>query len=513
MDNHTYKTLSKRELLAFFAMIVGMFMAILDIQIVASSLSVIGAGLSASIDELSWVQTSYIIAEVIIIPATGFLSRLLSTRILYFVATLGFTIMSVGCSIAWNIESMIVCRTLQGLFGGAMIPTAFATSFMIFPPTQRAKVSIVIGLVVTMAPTLGPTIGGYITEISSWHLMFLVNVVPGVFVCVIILLYANFDKPNHDLMNNFDYLGLFLMIMSLGSLQYVIEEGSKLGWFESNLIIMLTITIILGFCWLIYNELKVSNPILDLHAFKNKNFALGCLYSSIIGVGLYGSVYIMPLFLFRVAGMTSLQIGLVMMVTGIFQFVSAPLAGRLYATGIDKRLMLAIGLSLFGCGCYLNSFLTPESRFDELFLPQAVRGFALMFCFIPINDIALGTILRENVSNASGLYNLMRNLGGAIGLAIINLKITDNTKIYSQYLNSNITVNDFDKLLPIQGMLDGRVQDSSLSGVAFLNQIVQRDAFIIASNNILIDVAMLFFISIIFLPLADNIVAKVDSGH
>lgn len=510
MQNHTYKKLSKTDLLAFFAMIIGMFMAILDIQIVASSISVIGAGLSASIDELSWVQTSYIIAEVVVIPATGFLSRLLSTRILYFIATLGFTIMSIGCSIAWNIESMIVCRTLQGLFGGAMIPTAFATSFMIFPPAQRAKVSIVIGLVVTMAPTLGPTIGGYITDISSWHLMFLVNVVPGIFVCTIVMLYANFDEPHFELLNNFDYLGLFLMVVSLGSLQYVIEEGSKLGWFESNLIITLTIVIILGFVFLVYNELKIINPILDLHAFKNKNFAFGCMYSSVIGVGLYGSVYIMPLFLYRVAGMTSLQIGLVMMVTGIFQFVSAPLAGRLYATGIDKRLMLAIGLSLFGFGCYLNSFLTPESRFGELFLPQAVRGFALMFCFIPINDIALGTIPIKEVSNASGLYNLMRNLGGAIGLAIINLKITDNTKIYSQYLNENITTSNIDYL---EMLFDGKVQDSALVGVAFVNQLVQRDAFIIASNNVLIDVAMLFFISILFLPLTDNIVAKVDAAH
>jgi len=512
VNDADYKQLSTTDLLAFFAMIIGMFMAILDIQIVASSLAVVGAGLSASIDELSWVQTSYIIAEVIIIPATGFLSRLLSTRILYFIATCGFTVMSVACSMAWNIESMIVFRALQGLFGGAMIPTAFATSFMIFPPAKRATVSIVIGLVVTMAPTLGPTIGGYITEISSWHLMFIVNVIPGIFVCTVILLYANFDKPNYDLLNNFDYFGVFLMVMSLACTQYVIEEGSRLGWMESDLIICLLCLVIGGLIGLVYTELTVSNPILNLRAFKNKNFSLGCLYSSIIGIGLYGAVYLLPLFLYRIAGMNALQIGIVMIITGMFQFISAPIAGKIYSTGIDKRLMLSIGLILFGFGCYLNSNLTPESRFDEFFLPQAVRGFALMFCFIPVNDIALGTMPRNEVQNASGLYNLTRNLGGAIGLAIINTVLTGNTKRYSQYLNNGITITDADKTLTFYELLNNNVVDPEIASFAMLNQIVQRDAFIIAINNIFIAIALIFIAGLLVLPFANNTQTKIE-GH
>ena len=222
MNNDDTQEVSSRTIIAFFAMVVGMFMAILDIQIVASSLSVIAAGLSASGDELSWIQTSYLIAEVIIIPITGFAARVLSTRISYFIAALGFTIMSVLCSMAWNIESMIVFRALQGFFGGAMIPTAFGIIFIIFPKRLQVRVGMIVGLVVTVAPTIGPTLGGYITEFSSWHFMFLLNVIPGVFVCVISYMYIDFDKPNYRLLKNFDFLGAILLAVSLGCFQYML---------------------------------------------------------------------------------------------------------------------------------------------------------------------------------------------------------------------------------------------------------------------------------------------------
>lgn len=511
------KPLTTKNKIAFFAMIVGMFMAILDIQIVASSLSVIGAGLSASQDELSWVQTSYIIAEVIIIPIAGFLARLLSTRISYFIAAFGFTIMSVMCALAWNIESMIIFRALQGLFGGAMIPTVFATTFMIFPAKQRPTVTIIIGLTVTIAPTLGPTIGGYITDIASWHFMFLVNVIPSIFVCTAVFLYADFDKPNYDLLKNFDYLGITLMIVSLGSLQYILEEGVPKGWFDSNLIISLSCISIIGFIWLVIRELTTANPILDLTTFANKNFSLGCLYAFILGVGLYGAVYILPLFLYRVAGMNTLQIGMTMAVTGAFQFISAPIAGKLYETNIDKRLMAAMGFIIFAYGCYLNSKLTLDAHFWEFFAPQALRGFALMFCFVPINNLALGSVERHKVQNASGLYNLMRNLGGAIGLAVINSTLIDNTKIFGQYLNNNITntnINAINTINTISAGLKGEVWDAKLAALSMVNQLVQRQAFVLAINDAFITIALIFLFSVLLLPFADDLtIRETTTGH
>lgn len=498
--------LTSKQLLAFFAMVVGMFMAILDIQIVASSLSKIAAGLSASGDELSWVQTSYLIAEVIIIPVTGFSSRLLSTRISYFIAALGFTIMSVLCALAWNIESMIVFRAFQGFFGGAMIPTAFGVIFVIFPRHMRAKVSMIIGLVVTVAPTLGPSLGGYITEYSSWHFMFLMNVIPGIFVCITVFLYVDFDKPNYKLLQNFDLIGILLMAATLGALQYVLEEGNKKDWLDDGSILSLTIFVCAGFIFLIMRELTFSNPIVDLGAFKNKNFTFGCIYSFILGVGLYGAVYIMPLFLFQIAGYNTVQIGVTMFVTGAFQFVSAPLAGKLFGSGIDKRIVVAIGYATFGLGCYLNSFLTADAGYWEFFIPQMVRGLALMFCFMPINDLALGTMKKSEVQNASGLYNLTRNLGGAIGLAIINSLINSKSKIFTQAMGENMSLTSpqvMERLDAGTQMLYGKVDDPELVAFVLLDNLVAREAFIIAINNIYVIISLLFFSSLLLLPFTE----------
>ena len=498
---------SPRTIIAFFAMTVGMFMAILDIQIVASSLSVIAAGLSASGDELSWIQTSYLIAEVIIIPITGFAAKLLSTRISYFIAALGFTVMSILCSLAWNIESMIVFRALQGFFGGAMIPTAFGVVFIIFPKRMHTKVTMIVGLVVTVAPTIGPTLGGYITEVSSWHFMFLLNVIPGIFVCTIVYQYVDFDKPNYKLLKNFDFLGIILMAVSLGALQYVLEEGNKKGWLEDNYILFLSILVVITFVWLLIRELTCKNPIIDLSSFKNKNFSFGCIYSFILGVGLYGVVYLLPLFLFTIAGYNTLQIGITMVVTGIFQFASAPLAGKMVDIGVDKRIILALGFATFAFGCYLNSFLTAESKYWEMFVPQMVRGLALMFCFMPINDLALGTMRKDEVQNASGLYNLTRNLGGAIGLAIINSLIISNSKIYAQSMKENMSFTSQqvqEKIKFFIQMLIGKVNDPDTAAVMLLNDVVEREAFIIAINNVFVIIAILFCLGMIIIPFSST---------
>ena len=498
---------SPKTILAFFAMVVGMFMAILDIQIVASSLSVIAAGLSASGDELSWIQTSYLIAEVIIIPITGFAARLLSTRISYFIAAFGFTVMSVLCALAWNIESMIIFRALQGFFGGAMIPTAFGAVFVIFPKRMHGKVTMIIGLVVTVAPTIGPTLGGYITEAISWHFMFLLNVIPGVFVCTTVFRYVDFDKPNYKLLKNFDFLGILLMILSLGSLQYVLEEGNKKDWLQDNHLLFLSILVVVTFVWLLIRELTCKNPIIDLSAFKNKNFSFGCVYSFILGVGLYGSVYLLPLFLFTIAGYNTLQIGITMIVTGVFQFVSAPLAGKMFDSGMDKRIILTIGFATFAYGCYLNSFLTADAAYWELFIPQMVRGLALMFCFMPINDLALGTMPKDEVQNASGLYNLTRNLGGAIGLAIINSLIISKSQIYAQSMKDNMPITSpqvQERLEFFTQSLIGRVNDPETAAFQLLDNVVMREAFVIAINNVFVIIAMLFCMGMILIPFSST---------
>lgn len=508
--------ITSKNILIFFAMALGMFMAILDIQIVASSLSIIGAGLSASSSELSWIQTAYLIAEVMIIPVTGFLSRLLSVRIAYFIATAGFTVMSFCCSIAWNIESMIIFRGLQGLFGGAMIPTVFGTIFIIFPRRLHAKVGMVIGLIVTVAPTLGPTLGGYITEHLSWHFMFLINIIPGIFVCFVSWHYIDIDKPNRDLLKNFDLLGLVLMSFSLGCLEYVLEEGNSKDWFQSPLILSLSILVFFTLIYLIWHELTYSNPIIDLSAFKHRNFTLGCIYSLVLGVGLYGVVYLMPLFLFTISGYNTLQIGSTMMITGLFQFVSAPIAAKMMDNGVDRRIILSIGLGLFSLGSFANSYLTVDSGYWDLFAPQMIRGFALMFCFMPLNDIALGQIPQEEIHNASGLYNLTRNLGGAFGLAFINNLITSYSHTMMQNLNEALSFTSpyiQQSMNSTAEFFTDKVSDANAVSHYILHNIIQKEAYVIAMNNIYMVLAWLFLAATFIVPLSSKIDNNAAGGY
>ncbi|UEM23273.1 DHA2 family efflux MFS transporter permease subunit [Skermanella mucosa] len=510
------RRVTARDWIGFFAMVVGMFMAILDIQIVSSSLAEIQAGVSASADEISWVQTSYLIAEVIMIPLSGILARVMSTRWLFVVSAIGFTIMSIACAFAWNIESLIVFRALQGFLGGAMIPTVFATSFSLFPADRRAGVSVMIGLVATMAPTLGPTLGGYLTQSLSWHWLFLINVGPGLAVSALVWSFVDVDKPDLGVLKGFDLPGLLFMALFLGTLEFVVEEGPRNDWFEDHAIATAAAVCAVSAVLFFRRVLTYHNPIVGLRAFKDRNFAIGCLFSFVIGVGLYGAVYIMPLFLDRIRGLNSLQIGMVMFVTGMFQFISAPVAGIL-SRKMDLRLMLALGLGMFGFGVYLNSILTAESDFWELFVPQAVRGFSLMMCFIPINTLALGTLPPDQLKNASGLYNLMRNLGGAIGLAAINTVLIDRFALHMSRLSDNVTT----ARPGVQDMLDGL--SSRLSGVIagdpdqaalkIIHGLVEREAMVLTFSDCLLLMACVFAAAFLFMPLVRKPRAAVEGGH
>jgi len=495
---------STREVIGFLVMVVGMFMAILDIQIVSSSLSEIQAGLAASADEIAWVQTSYLIAEVIMIPLSGFLSRLLSTRVLFVVSAAGFTLMSLFCATADSIGSMILCRTLQGFLGGAMIPTVFATSFLIFPPERRSSVSVMIGLVATMAPTIGPTLGGWITQAASWHWLFLINLAPGLLVTLVVAALVRIDHPDHSLLKTFDLPGLVTMALFLGSLEYVVEEGPRKDWFGDDNIVTFSIVSAVSALLFFWRVLTTRAPIVELRAFADRNFALGSLYSFILGIGLYGAVYLLPLFLARVRELNSLQIGTIMVVTGACQFLSAPIAGALSRT-LDLRLMMAFGIGMFGLGTYFNSLLTSQSSFWELFLPQAIRGASLMFCFIPINTLALGTLPPDKLKNASGLYNLMRNLGGAIGLAAINTILTERGTLHLDRLGDQLNLARPE----LQGFLSDLSDrlgdlvpvDPDLAAAKVFGNLLQREAMVLTFNDAFLAVSAVFILSLLLMPL------------
>ncbi|MGZ5007965.1 MAG: DHA2 family efflux MFS transporter permease subunit [Methylobacter sp.] len=489
--------------IGFFSMAIGVFMAVLDIQVVASSLQEIQAGLSATQDEIAWVQTSYLIAEVIIIPLSGWLGRVFSTRYLYVISAGGFTLASLLCAFAWNLPSMIVFRCLQGFLGGAMIPMTFTVIFILFPPRLQATMSIVLGLIVTMAPTVGPVLGGYLTDAYSWELLFLINIIPGIIVCIAVWRYLDIDRPDWALLQKIDFVGIALIAVFLGSMQFVLEEGVRKQWFEDYLIVALAIVaVVSGIAMLIW-ELKNPHPIIDLHAFRNINFAIGCGYSFVLGVGLYTIIYLTPIYLSSVKGLNSLQIGYYLMVAGIFQLLSAFIAGPLEKK-MDLRWMLCLGLSLFALGSWMNGNLNAESGYWEFFWPQAIRGTAMMLCFLPINTLALGRLPVEEVKNASGLYNLMRNLGGAIGLAVANTQMIYLTKAHYATLRESVTATRYQARQMLDGLTASMAQmnlpDPDAAALKQITGLAFREAEVMTFNNLFQVIAVLFVVSLSVAP-------------
>jgi DHA2 family multidrug resistance protein len=483
-----------RRMIAFMAMCFGMFMAFLDIQIVSASLSEIQAGLAASGDEIPWVQTAYLIAEVVAIPLSGFLSRALGTRTLFAASCAGFTIASFMCGLSSSIGSMIVWRAIQGFIGGGMIPTVFAAAYTIFPKSRQSMITPIIGLIATLAPTIGPTVGGYLTEALSWHWLFFINIIPGVAVTVAALALIDFDKPDYALLDHFDWWGLIAMAGFLGALEYVLEEGPRNDWLQDETIAYASIASALSAVAFFYRAFTARAPIVDLRAFSNRNFALGSMFSFVLGIGLYGLTYLYPVYLAQVRGYNSLMIGETMFVSGLAMFFSAPVVGRL-AAKFDPRFMLIGGFLLFALGTFDMHYLTKDWDFWELFVPQILRGVGLMFAMVPVTNVALGTLSPDRLKNASGLFNLMRNLGGAIGLAALNTVLNDRMDLHLTRLHETVNWSR-GSATEMLANLTARFQDFGSNAEAMalkqMSLMVRREATVMSFSDVFLLLTVLF---------------------
>jgi MFS transporter, DHA2 family, multidrug resistance protein len=488
-----------RMLIAFFAMVLGMFMSILDIQVVSASLAEIQAGLSAGSDEIAWVQTAYLIAEVIMIPLSGTLARIISTRYLFAASAFGFTLASGLCATATNIDQMIVYRAIQGFIGGGMIPSVFAAAFTIFPPSKRNVVSPIIGLIATLAPTIGPTIGGYLSHAFSWHWLFLVNIIPGIIVTLVTWNFIDFDKPELSLMKRFDWWGLLSMAVFLGSLEYVLEEGNTNDWFNDNYIVIAAIASGIGAIVFFYRAFTVAFPIVDLKAFANKNFSFGSVFSFVMGIGLYGLTYVYPLYLGRIRGYDSLMIGETMFVSGLAMFFTAPLAGFLSGK-LDLRLIMAVGFVCFASGTYIMTNITTDWDFWELLIPQILRGVGLMLCMVPINNIALGTMPPARMRGASGLFNLTRNLGGAVGLAIINTVLTNRQDLHYMRMRESVHWGNplaVDQLSNMAGNYTAHGMEGPTVAIRAMVNMTEQQAMVMSFSDVFLMLTVLFLAMIL----------------
>ena len=401
--------------LGFIACCIGMFMAILDIQVVVTSLAVIEKALNIGASQMSWIQTSYLIAESIAIPMTGLLMRVLSMPRLFAISLLMFTLASIGCASSFGFIDLLVWRVIQGFSGGVLIPLVFSGIFLLFPKgIQQSIATTTGGFLAVLAPTVGPMAGGWLTEHFTWHWLFLINVLPG-FVAVGIGYFTLPRGPLQlSLLKTLDWFSLILMGIAMASLLIGLKEAPTQGWLNAVVMFWFGIAAVSAvWMWL------RPNPAIMFHLLEDRALAYGCALSFVLGLCLFSSVFLMPVFLAFVRGHGPLEIGMVTLVTGLAQLIAAPLVIQIDRRS-NARLLSAIGFGMFAVGLFMSTSQTVATDYWEMFWPQVVRGVAITMCILPPIRFALALTPLDKIGDASGIFNVARNIGGAIGIALVD---------------------------------------------------------------------------------------------
>ena len=478
-------TPSFKTWVAFLLMCLGMFMAILDIQVVATSLPAIQQSLAISPDAMSWIQTAYLIAEVVAIPLTGLFTRVLTLRWLVASAVTLFTLASIGCAYSGGFAVLLFFRVVQGFAGGVLIPAVFTAVFLLFPHRLHAVATTIGGVVAVLAPTVGPVVGGWITETWSWPWLFLINVVPGLIVASATPFLLPRQHMDFAELAKLDFGSLVLLAAALAALEIGLKEAPHHGWLSPASMILLAGSAV-GLALFVHRSVRARHPVVRLVTLRRRSFAVGCALSFCLGVGLFGSVYLMPVFLAYVRRHDAFEIGTIMLVTGVAQLAAAPVAGFLESRR-DPRKLSALGFALFAAGLGLSAWQGRTADFDEMFWPQVLRGVAIMFCLLPPTQLALGALTPAQVPDASGLFNLMRNLGGAIGIAAIDTILYGRSVGHGEALRDRLIAGDVSAAkaigLDVQLFLHPPPDVTQATIEAYVRPMVERAAFAMSVNE------------------------------
>ncbi|MDZ4841737.1 MAG: DHA2 family efflux MFS transporter permease subunit [Hyphomicrobium aestuarii] len=491
----------------FSILCLGMFMAILDIQIVATSLPDIQSALGIAPSQMSWVQTSYLIAEVIAIPLTGLLTRALSLRWLFVAAIAVFTVASVGCASSTTFAELVSWRIVQGFAGGMLIPIVFSAVFLMFPERSQALATTIAGVLAVLAPTVGPLVGGYITSTYSWQWLFLINVPAGLVSIVLAPRLLPRGAPVLALLTRLDVFALVTIAVALATLEIGLKEAPLRGWLSGVVLGLLGMSLALGAIFVVRTMRRGksgrANPLVDLTNCSDRNFAIGCALSFVLGISLFGSVYLMPVFLVFVRGHDAFEAGQIMLVTGLAQLATAPIAVYLERR-VDPRLLTGFGFGLLAIGVGLSAFQTTATGFDEMLLPQILRGVAFMFCLLPPTRMALGRLPLEKVPDASALFNLMRNLGGAIGLALIDTVLYGRAPGHATALAARLKSGDVTAArevgIPEAEYLRGLAEGIDGATEIAVRNAVERSAATTAGNEAWAMMAVLTGLALLIVP-------------
>ena len=398
----------------------GLIMAIIDTSIVNVALSDIGGTLGASIDEVGWVATGYILANVIVMPLNGWLTARFGRRNFYAACIVIFTLSSFLCGTATSIWQLVFYRVIQGLGGGALQPTAQAILFESFPPNKRSGAMAIFGLGAMVGPAIGPTLGGVIVDNYSWPLIFYINIPIGIVAFLMTLAFIKDQSYVKRDRSPIDWVGLGLLTAGVSSLQFVLERGQREDWFSSQTINVAAAIAVVGIVAFIVRELRDPRPLVDLSVFRSRSFTAGSLIGIVTGFGLFGTNLMMPLYFQNVLGFDATTTGLALLPGAIATAVSMPLAS-VFVRYVDARISIALGLVFFAVGCWTMGGLNTQAGFYDTLGPRIVQGLALGFLFVPLTTLTLGDISREKMSGATGVYTLIRQLGGSLGIAILQV--------------------------------------------------------------------------------------------
>ncbi|KWV59022.1 disulfide bond formation protein DsbA [Bradyrhizobium macuxiense] len=467
----------------------GAFMAVLNIQIVNASLADVQGAIGAGIDDGGWISTSYLIAEIIVIPLSGWLAQVFSVRKYLLVNAFLFLVFSAACALAQDLPQMIVLRAVQGFSGGVLIPMAFTLIITLLPKAKQPIGLALFALSATFAPAIGPTIGGYLTENWGWQYIFYVNLVPG--AIMIGMLYGSLDSSpmKLSLLAKGDWPGIITMAIGLAALQTVLEEGNKDDWFGSPFIVRLSVIAAVALTAFLVIELTVEKPLLNLRLLVRRNFGFGMLANFLLGIALYGSVFILPQYLSRIQGYNAEQIGMVLAWTGLPQLVLIPLVPQLMQR-FDSRILITVGFALFAGSNFMNIYMTNDYATDQLFWPNIVRAVGQALVMAPLSAVATAGIELENAGSASALFNMMRNLGGAVGIAVLQTLLTKREQFHSNVLSQSVSLFEEATRARIAQltqyfMSHGVANQADATSRAFvaIGKIVQKQSFILAFSD------------------------------
>jgi DHA2 family multidrug resistance protein len=496
---------SRRVIITVTAILCAL-LEIVDTTIVNVALNDMRGTLGATLTEVGWVVTAYAIGNVIIVPMTSWLSVQFGRRNYFAASIILFTICSFLCGNATGIWELVLFRFLQGLGGGALLVTSQTIITESYPPEKRSMAQAIYGMGVIIGPTLGPPLGGYIVDHASWPYIFYINIPIGVIATLLTLQYVRSPKYGEKSTGrDIDWLGIGLLAITVGALQYVLEKGQDDDWFNSSTILYLAVAAFLGFYFFIWRELRFRNPIVELRVLKNPNLRVGTILSFIMGFGLYGSTFIIPLYVQSILGWTAQQAGMLMVPAALTTAVMMPIIGNLLQKGVPQQYLVAAGMILFSVFTFWGYvILTPDNSGDDFFWMLIVRGIGLGMLFIPITALSLSTLKGQQIGQGAAFTGMMRQLGGSFGIALITTFLSRQNQVHRNDLISKLDVNNPAVQQRVQGIQHSfmskglSIGDALKAAYASLERIVSKQAAVLSYMDVFLYLSIMFLICVPF---------------